>query len=169
MEPSPTATSEEPTAAPTPAPTATATIPTPTPSLGKIQTPDGQYSVTKVELGDRFPLDCSPPTTVISAEGGCLIGPPDCSSCTQRLKEGYQILAIWLESLEGGERGALSEEIQHGCDSGVIYVAAGDGSQTNCLYSGLFEGRFFVCFTPPVSAHDFELFWSDNPPIDLGE
>jgi hypothetical protein len=50
-----------------------------------------------------------------------------------------------------------------------IYVTGADGSRTKIFSGGIYNGEFFVAFTPPESAHDFVLDWPDSPPVELGQ
>lgn len=164
----------EPTAAAEPTPTLEPppTVP-PSRTLGKIQTSDGKYSITKVYAGDRWPQDCS--------GVACSIGPASCFSCHSRLKEGFQLLVVSVEPkfpvphVEGDVSSPLRglSDLCVGEQAEQIYVVADDGSQILCFsFTTRFKGETFeeatLQFTPPVSAKGFTLFVPDNPPVDLG-
>jgi len=133
---------------------------------GKIATADGEYSVTKIELGDRFPADCSSPAD-------CIIGPPDCSSCNQRLEDGRQVVAVWLEPRFEARFGA----VEHGdlldlCmkEEDEAYIVDNDGSESGCFGHNMDYGRetLVLLFGPSASAEGFTLFAPGNRPVDLG-
>ena len=130
--------------------------------LGKIATADGEYSVTKIEVGDRLPVDCSNPAD-------CTIGPPDCSSCNQRLKEGRQVVVVWLEPRFEAEG---PTEVQGRClgegGPSQIYIEAHDGAATPCSAASFGEPPVALVFMPPASASGFTLFVPENRPIELG-
>jgi len=135
-------------------------------AIGKIQTAGRQYSMTKVEVGDRFPLGCS--------DTRCAVGPPDCSSCLQRLKDGHQVLAVWVTESQGERDDLYYLCVQPEAEEEQIYIAASGGAQSPCteIVSFWVEeiGRQrALLFTPPASAQGFTLFVPDNPPIDLGK
>ncbi len=101
--------------------------------------------MAKVETVDTFPPGCDPNSL------GCSKAVP-----------GYIILIVWLE--EADEQVSL--------DSGKlinmpIYVTDADGSRTKIFSGGIYNGEFFVAFTPPESAYDFVLEWPDSPPVEL--
>jgi len=131
--------------------------------LGEIQTADGRYSITKVELGDRFPPDCS---------SHCQVGPHDCPGCDLRLREGYQMIAVSLEKeFEGVDAGLYGLCSGNEGKEGQMYITVG-GYSGSCEASGTYnlgEDYYFILFTAPASARGFTLFVPDNPPVDLGK
>ena len=156
--------SAPPTATPAPAVTPTLAPPTATPVFApattpepasapagetSIETPIGTFVITGVDLAERFPPDCDPSSPM----------------CDQA-KEGYQILAVWLDRADGGDPSEIGLDIfKH---SEEVYAVAGDGSRMKRIGGGLMEGRLFVFFTPAASARDFTLYWPGNPAIELG-
>jgi len=143
----------------------------PTSSLGKIRTADGEYLISRVEVGDRFPADCS------DLGPKCYVGPPDCSLCDIRLDEGAQVVSIWLEP-EGEHPTLISswDDLMR-----ETYVAGNDGTRASC--SGLHldlgkvgevedvgdvKGLTLHCYGP-ASARELTLFVPGNPPVDLGK
>jgi len=120
---------------------------TPTP---EIKTSAGALVIKEVQLADRFP-------------SGCDLGSPTC----QQVREGYQILIVWLKGADGGDPAAISDELRNTFPE--VYVIAGDGSRTKASMWGAFQSRLVVGFTPQASAHEFKLFWPGNPATDLGK
>jgi len=134
-------------------------------SLGTITTTDGEYSIQKVELGDRFPVGCAWPAD-------CTIGPSDCSSCYQRLKEGQQVVAVWLEPRFDARFGAE----EHGdfgdlCIKGEdrVYIVGNDGSKSECVAFNMDYERetLALLFARSASDEGFRLFVPDNRPVDV--
>lgn len=124
---------------------------TPTPSAtAEIETTLGTLVIEDVQFADRFPPACDP-------------GSPNC----QQAQEGYQVLIVWLKRLDGGDPAAIGIEFFKASEE--AYVIAGDSSRTDRTAGGLLQSRLFLAFTPRASAHDFKLFWPDNPAVDLRE
>lgn len=119
------------------------------PPLATIKTSLGDLKIVKVELSDRFPPGCSNPPKL-----GC-----------EGVQKGYQILLVWLESASGNPK--IFDDLFKAYIE--AYVTADDGSTTKLARTGFVDQKPFILFTPPDTAHNFKLFWPDNPAIELGK
>jgi hypothetical protein len=132
-------------------------IPTPQPQL-ELKTSAGTLIIAKVELADSFPP-------------GCSSGP----TCT-RVKEGYQLLIVWLERPDGGDIREISDKLfsearPYLTSDSKAYVTASDGSKGRLAIAQIDgdNNRFALVFGATDSGRDFTLTWPGNPPIDLGK
>jgi hypothetical protein len=126
-------------------------------ALGEITAADGRYTITKVEVGDRFPPDCS--------GYDCLILEP---------VSGEEAVTVRLEPQFKAPESGLDEPCvgEH-----TIYIVTDDGSRGSCVAFSTTsrageEGvvaEVALVFAPPASTKGFTLFVPDNPPIDLGK
>jgi len=142
----------------TPAVTSQPTSVSPTPTFipkPKIKTPIGTLAIVEVMLIDRDPPNCD---LKDETAAGCLVVP----------KEGYRILKIVLEGTDGGDPDTIALNLPNEAFQNA-HVIASDGSRGNCVTAGLSKGVLLADFTVLNAAHDFELVWGDNPPINLGK
>jgi hypothetical protein len=125
-------------------------------ALGEVTAADGQYTVTKAELADRFPLDC---------RGG---GGPDCL----RKDTDEQFVVVGVEPQFRTHDPILAADY---CLGHVTYIVADDGSKAPCYASDVRFGpeemaeELFLLFRAPASAEGFALVVPDNPPVYLGK
>jgi uncharacterized protein (TIGR03437 family) len=108
-----------------------------------ISTSVGTFGVASAQLGDRFPIGCSPG--------------PACSMA----QPGFQVLAVFLE-LQGSLKGSVLD-----LANPSAYVMAEDGSKTAVFTGGLLSGKYFIAFTPSNKVKKFVLYWPGNAPVDL--
>jgi hypothetical protein len=120
---------------------ASATVGTEAPP--KLRTKGGAFTIVSVVVSDRLFPGCT------QKEFGCQIA-----------EKGYKVLIVYLRGR--GDAGKLLNE------KGV-YIRGSDGSRTKQFAAGLWSGKSFVAFTPPLGAHKFRLFWPGNQPISLGK
>lgn len=105
---------------------------------------EGDFVIEDVQLADRFPPDCSPQST------GCY-----------KAEATHRFLVVWLEAQDPEEADDLSTAAPH--------LSTDEGAEVEAAIKGIHHQRYFLAFTPRVSAEEFTLHWADNPPIDLGE
>lgn len=90
---------------------------------------------------------------------------------------GHQILGVTLVPEDAGQTvsDAAKQEIDSLLDG--AYIVGSDGSRVGTwgrtwIEAGDGSDRvtiLWVSFTPPVSSHNFKLFWPGSQPVDLGE
>ena len=127
----------------------------------EINTSAGTLIITDVEFVNSFPPGCT-------LEPGC-----------EYPLDGYTILVIWTERKDGGNIEEISNMLVEETvpfiseKPGYLYVSGSDGSVTNLArvhtQSDSSDSKFALVFAPPVSAHDFKLFWPGNEAIDIGK
>lgn len=113
----------------------------------------GKFGIGSVDVGDRFPPGCDNP------------GVPDC----ERVKEGYQVVVVWLEAQDGQDLPSLMRNANILDMSASVVVVADDGTRTERFSFGMREGNVFVAFTPKTTEKNFKLFWPGNPEIALAK
>ncbi len=126
----------------------------PTESVGEIKTSKGTLVITDVQLGDRFPPNCS--------RG------PTCNVA----KAGHQTLAVLVEAKKGDDLGDMVGEIFMYVADGFhdAYVIGNDSHKAELAVVAIVDSDspcWALVFAPRKSAHDFKLIWPDNEPIDL--
>jgi hypothetical protein len=123
--------------------------PAATPSKSEIDTSAGRMVVSKVETGDRYPVDCAETDT------SCQVAEP-----------GYKVLIVKLKPKDG-RNPVESKEKPVGFKN--AYIQAPGGERTEPFLDGADRSDFLVGFTPREEERDFKLYWKGNPPVDLPE
>jgi uncharacterized protein (TIGR03437 family) len=110
-----------------------------------ITTAVGKFAVTNAQIGDSFPLGCSPG--------------PGCSPADA----GFEVLVVSL-GLQGSLKGNPLD-----LSNPKAYVLAEDGSKAPVFAGGLMSGEYFIAFTPKATLRKFHLFWPGNGAVDLSQ
>jgi hypothetical protein len=114
----------------------------------EITTPKGTFEITEVEFADKFPPDCSPTT----------------NPCRTPV-EGSRIVVVSLKSTEEVERSSPFWAFGLADKAYVVNPAGTRGGPFGESIDS--STAFSVAFGIKEPADTFQLFWPDNPPVEL--